>query len=701
MSNKKKTRRVRKPQRRINGKMSKKLVGLFIAVILALVGLAVRISYVNATEGQKYERIVMSQAQQQYDSKTLAFKRGDILDRNGEILATSEKVYNVILDCKVVNTVIEDDEGNEEQPYIEPTVEALTSILGIDEADIRDRLTSEETKDSQYQILVRNLSITDKKKFEEYTDLDSEENEDLSTKEYEERSNIKGVWFEENYLRVYPLGSLACDLIGFTYSDNTADWGIEGYYSSVLNGVNGRQYGYFNTDADVEQTIIDPVDGKNVISTIDANIQQIIRSAMETCLATYANGPYGAKGAENIGVIVMDPNSGEILGMDSTDWYDLNNPRDLSSFYTEEELAQMSEEDQLEALNGIWRNFCVSDSFEPGSTVKPLTIAAALETDAISEDDTYYCDGYEEIANQLIKCSIFPDYHGTQSVMDSLKNSCNDALMQIGAKVGEEELLKYQSIFNLGTKTGIDLPGENSGILHTTNSMGEAELATASFGQGFTCTMIQEAAAFSSVINGGYYYKPHVVSTITDADGSVVESIDSTVERRTVSESVSSFLREALGQVMSENGTGEDAKINGYSMGGKTGTAEKLPRSEGKYLVSFIGFAPLNDPQVVVYVVVDEPNAAKQDSSFYAQVVWKQIMSELLPYMNIFSDEAYVEESTEETYEEDIYEGTEVAAEDNDLTDPPAETYDETVENGGNSLLDEGVSNEDLDLIDG
>ena len=238
------------PGRRINGKMSKKLVGLFLAVILALVALAVRITYINATSGAQYERIVLSQTQQQYENRVIPFKRGDILDRNGTILATSERVYSVILDCKVTNTVSTDAAGNEVQNYVEPTIDALVNVLGLDEEDIRGRLTSEDTKDSQYQVLKTGISIDERQAFEDYLDTESEENADLSDEEKEARGNVRGVWFEENYERVYPMNSQACDLIGFTYDGTTADWGIEGYYSSLLNGVDGRQYGYYNEDSD-------------------------------------------------------------------------------------------------------------------------------------------------------------------------------------------------------------------------------------------------------------------------------------------------------------------------------------------------------------------------------------------------------------------------------------------------------------------
>ena len=681
-------------RRKISGRMSKKLVGLFLAVILALVGLAVRITYINATEGEQYSRIVLSQAQQQYESRTIAFKRGDIVDRNGTVLATSERVYNLILDCLVVNDVTQDAEGNDVQKYVEPTVKALVEVLGMDEEDIRSRLESDETKNSQYQVLATNLSIEEKTKFEEYLDVESEENEDLTEDEILERQNVKGVWFEEDYQRVYPLNSLACDLIGFTYSDNEADWGIEGYYSSVLNGTDGRQFGYLNSDADVEQTIIPAQDGNNVVSTIDVNIQQIIRDALETFEAEMAGGPNGDQAAKNVGVVVMDPNSGEILGMDSSGWYDLNNPRDLSSFYTQEEIDAMDDEATVEALNAIWRNFCISDAYEPGSTVKPMTVAAALETASISASDNFYCDGYQMVANQRIRSSVYPDSHGDQTLEETLAHSCNDAMMQIGADMGADTFLRYQDLFNFGSKTGIDLPGENTGILHTTDSMGEAELATSSFGQGFTCTMVQEAAAFCSVINGGYYYKPHVVSSITDSSGAVVETIDSVVERQVISSSVSDAVREYLGSVLESGGTGTAAKVEGYSMGGKTGTAQKIPRDAGTYLVSYIGFAPLDDPQVVVYVVVDEANSDNQSNSAYAQSIAKNIFTELLPYMNIFPDEGTA--SGTDTVGE-----PEQGIEDTSVPEPPASTQDETVESGGNDMLSDGITNSEQEITSG
>ena len=619
--------------RKINSRMSVKLVGLFGAVVLALVALSIRITYINASEGNQYKKQVLSQSQQKYESRVIPFKRGDILDRNGAVLATSEKVYKIILDCKVVNS---------KEDYIEPTIKAMVEVLGIDEAVIREKLENEDTKSSQYQIMKTNVPITTKKEFEQYTDVTSEQaKQTLTAEERSERSKIKGVWFEENYLRTYPLGSTACDLIGFTYTGDTADWGIEGYYSSTLNGVNGRKYGYFNSDADVEQTIIEPENGNSVISTIDVNIQQIVEKHIQTLMDALMYGPRGNKGAENVGVIVADPNNGEILAMASSDPYDLNKPRELENFYSAEEIAAMDNDEMLNALYGIWKNYCISDAFEPGSTVKPLTIAGALQSNSILSSDTFECDGYQMFGDTRIRCAVYPNTHGTETLSDLIADSCNDGLMQIGAQMGAQEFLKYQKIFNFGSSTGIDLPGEASGLIHSESALSKqsTELACAAFGQGYTCTMLQEIMAICSAINGGYYYQPRVVDKVLDENGNVVKNMEPVLARQTISSDVSALIRQYMGAVCEKGGTGYGAKVDGYSMGGKTGTAQKGKREDKKYIVSLIGFAPLDNPQVVVYAVVDEPNAEYQADSKYAQYLYKKIMTEILPYLNIFPDQ--------------------------------------------------------------
>lgn len=679
-----------------------KLVWLFGIVVLAFVGLGIRITVINASQGKQYSKQVLSQSQQKYDSRVIPFKRGDITDRNGVVLATSEKVYKVILDCKVVNT---------KEEYVEPTIKALEDVLGLDEETIREKLEDETTKSSQYQILQSNVSINQKKAFEDYTDVSSdEEKKTLTKEEIAERSNVKGVWFEEDYRRVYPLNSTASHLVGFTYTGDTADWGIEGYYSSTLNGVNGRQFGYYNSDDDVEQTIIDPVNGNSVQSTIDLNIQQVVEKYIDKFMTGMANGPRGEQGAANVGVVVANPKNGEILAMATDNPYNLNNPRDLTPYYSDEEIKQMKDKDDgtmLKALYGIWQNYCISDAFEPGSTVKPLTIGAALDADVVQPTDTFVCDGYQKFGDTMIRCSIYPRAHGTETLSDLIKHSCNDGLMQIGALLGPEEFLKYQKIFNFGSTTGIDLPGEATGILHSEENLssGSTELASASFGQGYTCTMIQEIAAICSAINGGYYYQPHVVSKIMNEDGDVIKDIQPVVTKQTVSSDVSALIRQYMGAVMESDGTGATAKVDGYSMGGKTGTAQKYPREDKKYLVSFIGFAPLDDPQVVVYVVVDEPNAEYQADSLYAQYLYKGIMTEILPYLNIFQDEevtdktnakmSYLEELINQKVEST---GQSDSADDTATAAPPEDDSETTLNNKQES---DGITDEEAAIQSG
>ena len=617
-------RKRKKPQPKINHTMRGKLVGLFAVVILALVCLLGRITYINATSGTKYKKRVLLQAQQSYQSSVLPAKRGNIYDCNGNLLATSQKVYTVILDCKEVN--------DEKHDYVDATVKALVDVLGIDEDDIRKKLTDPATSSSQYQILKKQITMDQKKAFEEYASPG--EDSGLSEKELEERANVQGVWFEEDYLRIYPFDELACDTLGFTLSRETADAGLEGYYNSTLMGTDGRQYGYINDESDAEQTIMEPVTGESIETSLDVGAQQIVEK--------YVNGFKASMGAKNIGVIVMRPSTGEIIAMDGGDRYDLNNPRDMSQVYSQEEIDKMSDEETVTALNAMWGNFCVTDAFEVGSVVKPIVMAGALEKGKISATDTFNCDGGETFGangDTYIKCAVWPDAHGTETLREVIANSCNDGMMQIAAKMGTEAFLKAQSLFNFGSRTGIDLPNEGAGVIHTTETMGETELACSAFGQGFTCTMLQEINAMCSVINGGYYYQPHLVTAIKDSSGGTVRTINPVLLKQTISSDISADIRSYM-QASVLEGTSRTSKVEGYSSGGKTGTAEKLPRGNKKYIVSFITFAPVENPQVLMYVAVDEPNAEEQADSKYPQYIAQGILSELLPYLNVTPDES-------------------------------------------------------------
>lgn len=595
-------------------RMQLKLVMVFGMIILAFVALIGRITYINASDGEKYTKIVLEQ--QQYASTTIPFKRGDIVDANGTKLATSERVYNVILDVKVLTS----DEENK-STYIDATKAALADYFEIEESVVDELI--EEKPDSRYCILKKEVDYDTAKAYEKAADEDS---------------NIKGIWLEEDYVRKYPYGTLACDVLGFSVDGNVGATGLEASYNSILNGTDGRKYGYQNDDADLEQTVKEPVNGNTIVTTIDTNLQSIVEKHLSAFYEAYRNNATEGGGFKNGAVIMMNPNTGEILAMASLPNYDLNTPRDLSAFYSEEALTAMTSEEKIAILNQLWRNFCVSDTYEPGSTIKPFTIATGLELGVLSGDETYYCDGDLEVADYNIKCiSYSKGGHGTQNLTQVMENSCNVALMQIADAIGSEEFSKYQHIFGFGEYTGIDVPGDaaTSALLFTPDNMGSVDLATNSFGQNFNVTMVQLASGFCSLVNGGDYYEPHLVKAIQDENGNTIETIDPVLVKRTISKETSELLKSYMYSVV-ENGSGSGAQVEGYAIGGKTGTAEKLPRSESKNLVSFIGYAPQDNPQIVMYLVIDEPNIPNQGSgSPLITQLASDIMSEAFPYLNI------------------------------------------------------------------
>lgn len=611
----------RKPLLKFPKRMQKKLIVMFSAVALMLIGLIGRLMYIEYTSGDRYEKIVLSQ--QEYDSQTIPYQRGDILDAKGNVLATSIAVYNVILDCSVMTS---------DEDYINATISALTQCfpdLSSDELYGYAR----EDKDKRYIVLKKKASYEEIQPFVEMQEA-------VDGKGKKINSNIKGVWFEKEYQREYPYGSLASAVVGFTAAGNVGVNGLENYYSSTLNGVNGREYGYLNTDNNFEKTIKAAKNGNNLVSTIDINIQSVVEKKIAEFNEAYT-GAYRTDdaGASHIGVIVMDPNNGDVLAMANYPNYDLSNPRDLSAYYTEEELAAMDEDAQMDALNTLWQNFCVTYTYEPGSTAKPFTVASGFETGVLNGSETYYCDGYEEVGGHTIHC-VSRSGHGMETLEETLMNSCNDALMQMSYVIGTDTFTKYQQIFGFGQKTNIDLPGEarTDSLIYTSDNMTAVDLATNSFGQNFNTTMIQLATAYCSLVNGGYLYQPHVVKRITDEDGNTIEDISPTLLRQTVSKSTSDTLKQYMYSTVT-SGTAVTAKVDGYSMGGKTGTAQKAGRDGVNYLVSFIGFAPVEEPQLVIYCVVDEPNAEEQYHSTFAQNITREILEEVLPYMNIYRDE--------------------------------------------------------------
>lgn len=619
---------------KFNKKMQKKLVVLFVIIALLLLGLIVRLMYIEHTSGKKYEKKVLSQ--QKYDSTVIPYQRGNITDCKGTILATSVDVYNVILDCKVLNSDSAD---------IDPTIDALiTCFPQLNETDLRNLITDKPK--SQYNVLAKKLSYEEVQAFEDMQAAEKEAS-DKKSSDAEKKGKINGVWFEKEYQREYPYGSLASAVVGFTTSGNLGMNGVENSYNSVLNGTNGREYGHLNSDSNFEKTVIDAQNGNDVTLTIDANIQKIVEDKIAAFEEEYRDAAREGAGSKHVGVIVMNPQNAEVLAMANYPNYDSSNPRDLSAYYTQEEIDAMDDDAELDALNQLWSNFCITYTYEPGSTVKPFTVACGLDTGTLDPNRTFICDGYETISGHDIHC-VNTNGHGLETVEDALKNSCNDALMQMSYDIGPENFSKYQQIFGFGTKTNIDLPGEarTDSLIYTEDQLSTINLATNSFGQNFNVTMIQVASAFCSIINGGNYYQPHVVKKITDENGNVIQEDNGTLLKKTVSSSTSELLKQYLYATVSD-GTGKYAKVPGYSMGGKTGTAQKLPRGQGNYLVSFIGFAPVDNPQLLVYVVVDEPNAEEEFHSTFAQEIAKGIFEETLPYLNIYPDEDIV--VTEET----------------------------------------------------
>jgi len=613
-------------KRRFIGKMKLKLRFAIMGILAVFVLLMIRVVYITITAGKEYEKQVL--VQQGYQSVILPFKRGDILDANGTVLATSKKVYNVILEPK---NILEKDE------YVGPTSAAVKKYFGISDADMSKYLAQE---DSYYVVAAKKIEYEQVKEFQEFCKTD-------------EGKNVVGVWFEEEYKRVYPNDELACHVLGYTVSGNVGESGLEQYYNRELNGSNGRRYSYINDSNDLEQTVELPVNGYNLITTIDAKIQSIVQEKVDAYMEE--------TGAKNVSVLVMSPKDCSVLAMynchkfNPNDAYDLNYTR--YQFDSDEEFEDFvkngTDEDHVNALYKVWRNFTISDVFEPGSTYKTFTIASCLQEGVYDIDDTFTCTGGEQVSNYYIQCS---HTHGTITLSQALEYSCNDALMQIGKAEGPEMFDRYQQLFGFGQSTNIDLPGEPDDISMSTlvyhrDTLNPVELATSSFGQGVTVTMIELGTGFCSVINGGYYYQPHIVKQIVDEDGNVVEDVSKILVRRTISEDVSAQVRQSLYGVV-EGGTGGRASVEGYAIGGKTGTAEKIPRNQGNYILSFIGFCPIDDPQVVIYVVVDEPNVEIQVGNPAAKIIFAEIAEEVFPYMNIYREDEEDFEWPEEVYTE-------------------------------------------------
>ena len=559
----------RKPIKRLNDAMKRRtmIVCGIIALLFAL--LIGRLIYFSVFKNGIYKRQVLSQ--QNYSSETLPYKRGDILDRDGNTLATSQKMYTLVLEPK---NILRSEEVQK------ATIDALHKYMKLDE----DKLLKfiKRHKDSYYSVYREELSYSQIADLKDFIASDKAE-------------NVSGIVFNEKYKRRYPNQSLASQVIGFVSDGTIGTGGIEQYYNSTLSGVDGRKYKYLNEELEQDSSIVEP---------------------------------------EN----VMNPNNGEIYAMANSTSYNLESPRDdknLLKKYSQSQISKMSEKEKTKAFNEIWKNPIVSNAFEPGSTYKPFTVATGLEEGILKGDETYYCDGYQKVGPHTIHCS-HRSGHGLITLSQSISLSCNDALMQIAAKEGKNVFARYQKNFNFGNKTGIDLPGEaqTASLLHDAKDMTAADLATSSFGQSFNCSMIQMGSAFCSLINGGNYYKPHVVKQLRSSNGEVVSNIEPTLVKQTISKETSDKLRKYMKETV-DSGTGTKAKMKDYTAGGKTGTAQKIPRSAGTYIVSFCGFAPVENPQVLVYVVIDEIQRDSQTNTGLAVEIAKNVLKGSLKELNV------------------------------------------------------------------
>ena len=674
----------RKVPRRLTTEMRGKLIIVFLVIIFLFLLLVGHLIYWTVKKGDQYKTIVLGQ--QNHASSTIAYERGKIFDRNGNILATNEKIYTLILEPK---NILDKNKNKNNNETFEATVDALCKYFDFDEKDLKK--TIQGSSDSYYVVYKKNLTYDDVEAFKEFlakADLSWDENTPAREKaEIEEARKITGVMFEEGYKRVYPYDSLACRVLGFTSSGNKGNWGIEQYYDDTLNGTNGRSYYYFNQELTQEQTVKEAENGNSVVSTIDMQIQQII----EEKIAEFDK----EIGSKMTSVLVMNPQNGEILGMASSNPYNLNDPMDesqLLKLFSQSEIDEMKtyteklevekkeedtstetgvdfskketteeetsteegeetteaeeEEDKKTIYDGfyeLWRNSIISDTYEPGSTYKPFTVSAGLENGTLTGEEAYYCTGSLTVGKRNIGCS---HVHENINLKNAVAKSCNVAMMNIAFNEGAESFYQYQNLFGFGRKTGIDLPGEadtSSLVYNATTCENSATLATNAFGQNFNCTMIQMASGFASLINGGYYYKPRVVKQVQNDSGDVVEEIGAEVLRETISEETSETIRSYLEETV-KSGTGTKAQIPGYSIGGKTGTAEKIPRNKEDYYISFMGFAPVDNPQLLIYVTIDEPNVDNQANAALAVSLEKECMEEILKICGIEPTEELTEE---------------------------------------------------------
>ncbi len=564
------------------------LLVLFV-IILAAVGLSVRIFYLMVPCSEKLSAAAKDLHERE---RTIKAERGKIYDRNGIVLADNMPVCTI----SVIHNQLTEPET---------VIEVLCCELGLSEAYVRKRIE----KYSSLEIIK--------------TNVDKEIGD--AVRAYE----LDGVMVDEDYRRYYPYASLASKVLGFTGSDNQGILGLEVKYDFWLQGENGKILTMTTAHGieipDMAENMVAPISGNSIKTSLDVVVQSYAEQI--------AMGVWEAKSAKSVSILVMNPQNGELYAMVNVPEYDLNQPYELTEFYTasytEEELTQ---EKRTELLNLMWRNSCISDTYEPGSAFKIVTATAAFEHGVLALNDTFYCPGYKIVADRRIRCHKTLG-HGSQSFVEAIKNSCNPAFMEIGSRTGIENIYETFEKLGLFQKTGIDLPGEASSIMHKAENVGEVELATVSFGQSFQITPLQLMSAVSTVVNGGTKITPHFVTEIVNNAGNTIKTIDGRGESGLVSQKTSETMRTVLEQVVSE-GTGNKAFLEGFHIGGKTATSEKLPRRSEKYIASFIGFAPADDPTVIAMVIIDEPEGLYYGGTIAAPVI-AELFEVILPYLGI------------------------------------------------------------------
>ena len=605
-------RRRRGKPKRFSRKMCITVFLVFCVCLFTFGVLLFKIYRINSKDGDRYRKEALSQ--QSYTNTVLNYQRGDVKDRNNTTLAVSVRKYDLVLEPRTL--------GKDEKKK-QATVDAIAKTFGVASSVVEEVI--QKKPNSMYEH-IDGLKELPAKKVDKF-------------KKQIKKERLEGVWFEEVYKRNYPLKTVGASIIGFMNSNNQGTYGVEEQYNSVLNGTTGREYGYFDSNMNLQRTIKEAKDGNSVVLTIDANVQKIIEDEI-------ADFQKNGTGAKTIAMMVMNPKNGEILAMASNSTFDLNDPQNLASMYSEQKIAAMTDKEKNENLLSMWSNFCVGSAYEPGSTFKPFTIAAALDENIISGKSTFQCNGVKKVADREIHCSN-RNGHGMLDLRHALMESCNAALMDIGLGLGRNKFSKYNKLYGFGQRTGVDLPGETSGLIHTKEELNPVELATSSFGQTQTVTMVQMLSGFSSLINGGNYYQPHLVKEIQNSNGDVVKTIDPVVVKRTTSEDTSSKLRSYLKSTV-EEGTAAPAQVKGYSIGGKTGTAEKRPVSAKKYLVSFIGCEPAEDPKVAYYVIIDEPHVKDQAHSTYATEFSSKVMKRVLPFLGQYASSSQIKQDAKQ-----------------------------------------------------